>query len=56
MRTELTSDEYRKFYYKYRHWEQQNWDDWWKDYKWREGVKEAVCWVKPSSLRCQPAD
>ena len=40
---ELTTDEYRKFYYNYRHWEQNNWDDWWKDYKWREGIKEAVC-------------
>ena len=56
IRDELTKDQYRKFYYAYRKWEQANYSDWWKNYKWREGVKEAVCKIKPSSMRCQPAD
>ena len=34
VRAELTNDEYRKFYYLYRKWEQANYNSWWKDYKW----------------------
>ena len=45
VRAELDHYTYREFYYAYRDWENENYDDWWKDENWRDGIQEALCKV-----------
>lgn len=56
VRAELDHYTYREFYYAYRDWENENYDDWWKGENWKDGIQEALCKVQPSNSRCVPAD
>ena len=49
IRGELSRSEYKAFYYAYYAWQHENSRDWWVDEKWREGIREALCKVKPSN-------
>ena len=54
IRDELDRWTYRQFYYAYQDWLHDNKSDWWLNEKWREGIREALCQVKPSDARCIP--
>ena len=52
---ELSTPDYRTFYYAYLAWERSN-PDWFKNEKWREGLLESLCTAMPTDLKCAPAD